>query len=77
MDLRKLIKIIHLNIFSLINSDKFNEAFNYAKKIEKTNSSSFESDLIIGTYYLKNKKNELAKNYFFKIKNRKNRFRFK
>ncbi len=61
-------------LFSLINSDKFNEAFNYAKKMEKTNSSSFESDLIIGTYYLKNKKNELAKNYFLKLKNRKNSF---
>ena len=42
--------------------------------MEKTNSSSFESDLIIGTYYLKNKKNELAKNYFLKLKNRKNSF---
>ena len=61
-------------LFSLINSNKFKEAFNYAKKLEKTSSSSFESDLIIGVYYLKNKKFNLAKNYFLKLKNKKTNF---
>ena len=61
-------------LFSLINSNKFKEAFNYAKKLEKTNSASFESDLIIGVYYLKNKKFNLANKHFLKIKNKKFNF---
>ena len=61
-------------LFSLINSNKFNEAYNYARKLERSNSSSFESDLIIGVYHQKNKNYKLAKNYFLKLKNRKNSF---
>ena len=41
-------------LLSLINSGKFNEAFNYSKKLEKRKLNNFESDLIIGIYYLKN-----------------------
>ena len=54
-------------IFSLINSGRFDEAFNYSKGLEKKNLSIFESDLIIGAHYLKNKKYILAKKYFEKI----------
>ena len=41
----------HLNysskyLFSLVNLGKFNEAFNYSKKLEKRKSGNFESDLI-------------------------------
>ncbi len=61
-------------LISLINSGKFNEAFNYAKKLEKRELSSFESDLIIGVYYLKNQKYDLARKYFLKIKNKKSKF---
>ena len=61
-------------LFSLINTNKLNEAFNYAKKLEKVNSSTFESDLIIGVYYLKNEQFKIASNYFLKLKNKKNRF---
>ncbi len=65
----------HLNyssryIHSLINSGKFNEAFNYSKKLEKRNLGNFESDLIMGVYYLKNKKYDLSQKYFLKLKNR-------
>ena len=61
-------------LFSLINLGKFNEAFNYSKKLEKINSNSFESDLIIGVYYLKNKRFDLAKDYFSKLKDKKSNF---
>ena len=69
----------HLNysskyLFSLVNLGKFNEAFNYSKKLEKRKLGNFESDLIIGVYYLKNDKHDLAHKYFLKIKNRKSQF---
>ncbi len=63
-------------LFSLINLGKFNEAFNYSKKLENKNLSNFESDLIIGIYYLKNEKFDLAQKYFTKLKNRNSRFVF-
>jgi len=45
----------HLNyssryLYSLVNLSKFNEAFNYAKKLEKQKLDNFESNLIIGIY---------------------------
>ena len=69
----------HLNysskyLHSLVNLGKFNEAFNYAKKLEKRKLDNFESDLIVGIYYLKNKQLELAQKYFLKLKNRKSTF---
>ena len=69
----------HLNysskyIHSLVNSGRFNEAFNYSKKLEKRNLANFETDLIIGVYYLKNKQHDLAKKYFSKLKSRESNF---
>ena len=61
-------------LFSLVNLGKFNEAFNYSKKLEKRKLGNFESDLIIGVYYLKNEKYDLAQKYFLKLKNRKSNF---
>ena len=66
----------HLNyssryLYSLVNLGKFNEAFNYSKKLEKRKLGNFESNLIIGVYYLKNKNLDLAQKYFLKLKNRK------
>ena len=58
-------------LHSLVNLGKFNEAFNYSKKLERKQLNNFESDLIIGVYYLVNKKNDLAQKYFLKIKKRK------
>ena len=63
-------------LFSLVNLGKFNEAFDYSKKLEKRKSGNFESDLIIGIYYLKNEQYDLAQEYFLKIKNRKSQFIF-
>tara|TARA_B100000965_G_scaffold347453_1_gene319562 strand:+ start:51 stop:1745 length:1695 start_codon:yes stop_codon:yes gene_type:complete len=58
-------------LYSLVNLGKFNEAFNYSKKLENRKLSNFESDLIIGVYYLKNNNHNLAQKYFLKLKNRK------
>ena len=76
--LKKLdgLEVSHLNyssryLYSLVNLGKFNEAFNYSKKLEKRKLGNFESDLIIGVYYLKNKNHDLAHKYFLKLQNRK------
>ena len=58
-------------LHSLINLNKFNEASSYAKKIDKKGVISFESNLIIGIYYLKNKKFSLAAEYFKKLEQKK------
>ena len=57
--------------YSLINSERFKEAFNYSKKLEKQKIDVFESNLIIGTYYLKNKKYDKALEYFKKLESNK------
>ncbi len=57
-------------IFALVNSGNLNHAFSYSKKINQDNKGSFESDLIMGIYYLKNSNFDLSKNYFFKAKTR-------
>ena len=69
----------HLNyssryLYSLVNLGKFKEAFNFAKKLEKRKLDNFESDLIIGIYYLKNEQLDLARKYFLKLKNRNSKF---
>ncbi len=60
-------------LYSLVNSENFNQAFNYSKKLEKEGLESFETDLIIGIYYLKNSKHNLANKYFLKAKQRNSR----
>ncbi len=61
-------------LFSLVNLGKFNEAFSYSQKLETKKLGNFESDLIIGIYYLKNQNYNLAQKYFLKLKNRKSSF---
>lgn len=56
-------------LYSLVNSGNLNEAFSFSKKLEKKNLDSFESNIIIGIFYLKNSNLELAKKYFLKAKN--------
>ena len=41
-------------LYSLVNSGNFKEALNYSKKLEKQKLDSFESNLIIGFFNLKN-----------------------
>ena len=61
-------------IYSLVNLGKYNEAINYARKLEKKNLDNFDSNLIIGIYYFKNQKYELAQKYFLKLKKSKSSF---
>ena len=61
-------------LFSLVNSGKLTDAFNYSKELEKKELGNFESDLITGVYYLKNNKADLAKKYFLKLRKRKSQF---
>ena len=57
-----------LYIFTLINNNKINEAFNFVKKLEKKNINSFEGDLIKLSYHLKKNEFDLAEKSLFKIK---------
>ena len=61
-------------LYSLVNSGNLKEAFHYSKKLEKLKLDSFESQLIIGVYYLKNSDIDLAQKYFLKAKKNNSRF---
>ena len=54
-------------IQSLINLEKYNEAVNYAEKLEKGKKLNFEANLIIGLSYLKKNDFKKADFYFSKI----------
>ena len=54
--------------YTLVNLERFEEAYSYSKQLEKKGIENFESNLIIGVYYLKNKKFEKAQKYFQKLK---------
>ena len=69
------IKLNHGNFHNnyqqtLINLGKFREAYFFSKKLEGKNLDTFESNLIIGVYYLKNKNSKKAQKYFKKIKDK-------
>ncbi len=55
-------------IYSLINSGNFNQAFNFAKKLNREQKNNFESDIVLGINFFKNAKYDLAKKYFIKAK---------
>jgi tetratricopeptide (TPR) repeat protein len=61
-------------LYSLVNSENFNEALNYSKKLDKQKLDSFESNLITGVIYLKKSNLNLAKKYFSKAKNKNSTF---
>ena len=48
-------------LFTLVNSENFTQAFNFSKRLEKEKKDIFESDLVIGIYYLKNSNFDLSK----------------
>ena len=54
-------------LYSLVNSGKFKEAFNYSRRLEKKNIDIFESNLISGIFYIKNSNIDLAKKCFDKV----------
>ncbi len=54
---------------TLINLEKFDEAYRFSKNLEKQQNDNFESNLLIGVYHLKNKDYKEASRYFKKIEN--------
>ena len=54
--------------YSLVNSEKINEAYRYSKRLEAKGIESFEGMLIAGIYHLKNNKHDKAFKYFQKLK---------
>ncbi len=68
------LELNHINysskfLYSLVNSGKFEEAFKFSKKLERRNIDNFESNLVLGVYYLKNGQDKQAQKYLLKIKN--------
>ncbi len=61
-------------LHTLVNLGKFREAFNYSKKLEKEGIDNFESNLVIGIFYHKNKDFDLAQKYFLRLKDTKSNF---
>ena len=61
-------KFSSMFIQSLINLEKYNEAYSYSKKLEKKNLSNFESNLVQGLFQFKNENYSKAKLYFDKLK---------
>ncbi len=68
---KKHYRYSQLNLYSLINLGKIEDAIKFSKKLEKNKLNNFESDLIIAIYYLKKNQIEIANEYFTRIKNRK------
>ena len=60
-------------LYSLVNSGNFIQAYAYSKKLQREQSGNFESELIIGIYYLKNSRYDLSNKYFLKAKKRNSR----
>lgn len=60
-------------LYAMVNSGNYTQAYNFSKKLEKKKQDSFESDLIMGVYHMKNLKFNLANQYFLKAKNRKSK----
>ncbi len=55
-------------LYSLVNSGNIKKAVAYSKKLEKQKMDIFESQLILGIFYLKNSDWELAQKYFLKAR---------
>ena len=53
--------------YSLVTLNKFNEAVNYSKKLERKKLDNFESNLISAVYHLKANRHEKAEEYFKKL----------
>ena len=61
-------------LYTLINNGKFKEAASYAIKLENKNLDIYESNLILGIYYLKSNKPKISKKYFYKVKKQTSSF---
>ncbi len=54
--------------YSLLNLERFEETFKYAKKLDKDGIRNFENDLLLGLFNLRQKKYNLALEYFKRLK---------
>ena len=54
-------------IQSYVNLEKYNEAYDYAKSIEKKKLSNFESNLLLGLFEFKKQNYDMAELYFNKL----------
>ena len=66
-------KYSSMHIQSLINLEKYQEAYKYSKKLEKMSQSNFDSNLFLGVYQFKSNNFVKAKNYFDRLKLANNR----
>ena len=66
-------KYSSMRIQSLVNLEKYQEAYKYSKKLEKIDQSNFNSNLFLGIYYFKSNNFVKSKNYFDKLKFSNNR----
>ena len=57
-----------MRIQSLVNLEKYQEAYKYSKKLEKIDQSNFNSNLFLGIYHFKSNNFVKSKNYFDKLK---------
>jgi len=55
-------------LYSLVNSGNFSQAYNFSKNLEKRKIDIIESNLVLGTHYIKNSQLDYAKKYFDKAK---------
>ena len=55
-------------LYSQVTTQKFKDAANYARELERKKLDNFESNLVIGIYYLKNEEFDQAKVYLEKLK---------
>ena len=66
-------KYSSMRIQSLVNLEKYQEAYKYSKKLEKIDQSNFNSNLFLGIYHFKSNNFVKSKNYFDKLKLSNNR----
>ena len=61
-------------IQSLINLEKYSEAYSYSKKLDKEKKSNFESNIFLGLYEFKNGNFDKSQSYFKRLKRNSEHF---
>ena len=61
-------------IQSLVNLEKYSEAYSYSKKLDKEKKSNFESNIFLGLYEFKNGNFDKSQSYFKRLKRNSEHF---
>ena len=61
-------------IQSLVNLEKYSEAYRYSKKLDKEKKSNFESNIFLGLYEFKNGNFDKSQSYFKRLKRNSEHF---